>query len=226
MTRVPDRSASWTCIRAVPCRSRRCRRASRIALRARTRPSLRVRRASIPLRIHDLLLGQLLVEEGVLPLLGRQQLLLALQEGRVVAGPVEEPAAVELDDPGGQPLQEDPVVGDEDERAAVAEQERLPASGSTRCRGGWSARRAAGCRARRRGPGPAGRAASSPRRARRTGRRGRAHPGEDGIDPVVGRAGVMVRRRPAPRPPRRRPCRRAPRARPAAAGRSAGPAGG
>ena len=56
-----------------------------------------------PLADPDLLLGQLLVEEGVLPLLGREQLLLALEEGRVVAGPVVEPAAVELDDPGGQP---------------------------------------------------------------------------------------------------------------------------
>src|SRR5437899_2842781 len=52
MTRLPDRSASWTCIRAVPVRSRRCWRASRIALSARTRPSLRVRRASTPFRIH------------------------------------------------------------------------------------------------------------------------------------------------------------------------------
>ena len=56
-----------------------------------------------PLADPDLLLGQLLVEEGVLAGLGRQELLLALEEGRVVAGPVEEPAAVELDDPGGQP---------------------------------------------------------------------------------------------------------------------------
>ena len=96
------------------------------------------------------------------------------EEGGVVAGPVVEAAPVELDDPGGQPAQEHPVVGDEDQRARRSAGGSPPASGSTRCRGGWSARRAGGCRARRRGPGPAGRAASSPRRGPRTGRRGRA----------------------------------------------------
>ena len=70
----------------------------------------------------DLLLGQPLVEEGVLTLLGRQRRLLALEEGRVVARPVEEPAAVDLDDPRGQPAQERPVVGHEDERPAEPEQ--------------------------------------------------------------------------------------------------------
>ena len=112
-----------------------------------------------PLADPGLLLGQLLVEERLLLGLGGEQLLAPLQERRVVAGPVVEVAAVELDDPGGQPFQEDAVVGDEDERAAVAQQERSPASGSTRCRGGSSARRAAGC------PGSATRArASSTRR--------------------------------------------------------------
>ena len=72
-----------------------------------------------------LLLGQLLVEEVPLAGLGREQLLAPLQEGGVVARPVGEAAAIELDDPGGQPFQEDPVVGDEDDRAAVAQQERL-----------------------------------------------------------------------------------------------------
>ena len=51
----------------------------------------------------DLFLGQPLVEERGLPLLGREGGLLALEEGRVVARPVEEPAAVDLDDPGRQP---------------------------------------------------------------------------------------------------------------------------
>ena len=95
----------------------------------------------------------------------------------IVAGPVEEAAPVELDDPGGQPAQEHPVVGDEDQRRRRSAGGSPPASGSPRCRGGWSARRAGGCRARRRGPGPAGRAASSPRRGPRTGRRGRAPSG-------------------------------------------------
>ncbi len=73
----------------------------------------------------DLFLRQLLVEEGRLPLLGGEELLLALEERRVVAGPVVEAAAVELGDPGGQPAEERAVVGDEDQRAAVAEQEVL-----------------------------------------------------------------------------------------------------
>jgi hypothetical protein len=67
------------------------------------------------LRIHDLFLGQLLVEEVGLAGLGRQEFLLAPEEGGIVAGPVEEVPAVELDDPGGQPAQEHPVVGDEDQ---------------------------------------------------------------------------------------------------------------
>ena len=71
----------------------------------------------------DFLLRQPLVEQGVLPLLRREPLLLALHEGRVVARPVVELAPVEFHDPGGQPPQEDPVVGDEDQRAVVPEEE-------------------------------------------------------------------------------------------------------
>ena len=76
MTSVPDRSASWTCIRAVPCRSRRCWRASRIAFE-RPDPALVAGPPGLDaLADPDLLLGQLLVEEGVLALLGREQLVL------------------------------------------------------------------------------------------------------------------------------------------------------
>ena len=73
-----------------PAFSRRWWRASRIALRARTRPSFRVRRASTPFLIQDLFLRQPLVEERRLAGLGGEQLLATLEEGRVVAGPVEE----------------------------------------------------------------------------------------------------------------------------------------
>ena len=84
-----------------------------------------MRRASTPLRIHTSSWAELLVEEGPLLGLGGQDLVAPLEERRVVARPVVEPAAIELDDPGRQPLEEDPVVGDEDDRAAVAEQEGL-----------------------------------------------------------------------------------------------------
>ncbi len=50
-TILPERVASWMAMDAWPVRSRRARRSSRIALSARTRPSLRVRRALMPWRI-------------------------------------------------------------------------------------------------------------------------------------------------------------------------------
>ena len=49
-TSLPERSASWIWILAVPTLVRRARRSSRSACSARTRPSLRVRRALIPWR--------------------------------------------------------------------------------------------------------------------------------------------------------------------------------
>ena len=75
-------------------------------------------------------LGQPLVEELLLPGLGVQDLVAALEERRIVAGPVVELAAVELDDPRRQLFQEHPVVGDEDQGAAGTRQEGLePADG-------------------------------------------------------------------------------------------------
>ena len=79
----------------------------------------------MPLRIHTSSWASFLSKRACCRASAASELLAPLQERRVVAGPVVEPAAVELDDPGGQPLEEDPVVGDEDERAAVAEQEVL-----------------------------------------------------------------------------------------------------
>ena len=125
MTMVPDRSASCTCIRAVPWRSRRLRAGLAHRLQGPDAALVAGPAGLDPLADPGLLLGQLLVEEGVLAGLGRQELLLALEEGGVVAGPVEEAAPVELDDPGGQPAQEHPVVGDEDQRAPVAQEEVL-----------------------------------------------------------------------------------------------------
>ena len=73
----------------------------------------------------DLLLGQLLVELGGLGGFGRQDRLFARGEGVVVAHPVDQPAAVELDDPRGQLAEEDAVVRHEDQRAAIAQQKIL-----------------------------------------------------------------------------------------------------
>ena len=72
-----------------------------------------------------LFLGQLLVELLVGDRLVGQPLFLLAQERRVVARPRREAAAIELDDPRGQPLEERAVVGDEEHRAGVVGQERL-----------------------------------------------------------------------------------------------------
>ena len=75
-------------------------------------------------------LGQPLVKELLLPGLGVQDLIAALEERRIVAGPVVELAAVELDDSRGQLFQKHPVVGDEDQGAAGTRQKSLePADG-------------------------------------------------------------------------------------------------
>ena len=70
-----------------------------------------------------LLLGQPLVEEGILLLLGGEGLFLALQEGVVVARPVKYAAAIDLEDPRRQPAEERPIVGHEQERPIPAPQE-------------------------------------------------------------------------------------------------------
>ena len=67
-----------------------------------------------------LLLGQLLVELLLLQRLVREPLVLLAQERVVVARPRRQPAAIELDDPRRQPLEERAVVGDEQHRAGVS----------------------------------------------------------------------------------------------------------
>ena len=51
--------------------------------------------------------------------LAREPFLLLAQEGLIVAGPGGQRAAIELDDPGRQPLQERAIVRDEDDRTGV-----------------------------------------------------------------------------------------------------------
>ncbi len=73
----------------------------------------------------DLFLGQFLVEVGVEFFLGVEHGLLAFQVAAVVARPVGEPAALQVEDAGGQALQEHAVMGDEQQCATEAEQEFL-----------------------------------------------------------------------------------------------------
>ena len=77
----------------------------------------------MPVRIQTSLLGQFLVEFGPLLGFGLEGRLLAPQVGFVVARPACQPAAIELDDPRGQLAQEDPVVGNEQDRARMSHQE-------------------------------------------------------------------------------------------------------
>ena len=72
-----------------------------------------------------------------------ERFLLAPKERRVVARPRRQPAAVQLDDPRRQRLQEHAVVRDEQRRCPRSRRETLRATASFRCRDDWSARRAA-----------------------------------------------------------------------------------
>ncbi len=69
------------------------------------------------------LLGQPLVELRILDGLGRQPLLLALEKRRVVSRPRGQPAAIEFDDAGRQPLQEHTVVRHEQHGAGIVREE-------------------------------------------------------------------------------------------------------
>jgi len=78
-----------------------------------------------PLTEPGFFLGELLVELRPLHGLAGQPFLLLADEGRIVTWPRREPAAIELDDPGREPLEKGAVVGDEDHRAGIFEQEGL-----------------------------------------------------------------------------------------------------
>ena len=114
---------------AVPARSRRARRSSRSACSARTRPSLRVRRALIPLRIQVSSCASFL-SNSARCLASASSSPFAARRTCRSRSPSRQPPAVEFDDPGGQLAEEDAVVRDEQQRPAVAEQELLePADG-------------------------------------------------------------------------------------------------
>ena len=92
---------------------------------ARTRPSLRVRRALTPRRIQVSSRFTSLVEPGILRRFDLEELLLAADVAPVVAGKGDQPAPVDLQDTRRQALQEGPVVGDEKHRLHEAQEELL-----------------------------------------------------------------------------------------------------
>ena len=124
-TSLPDCSACSTCRRTLPICSRRAARSARIASSALTRPSfLRPPRLDALAHPH-FLFGELLVELVREHLLVGERLFLAPQVGGVVARPRRQLAAIELDDPRRQPLEERAVVGDEHHGAFVLGEKAL-----------------------------------------------------------------------------------------------------
>ena len=71
----------------------------------------------------NLLLSQLLVEQGLVLSFDFECRFFPLEERCVITRPVEQPAAIDLDDAVRELAQEDAIVRDEDQRAAVADQE-------------------------------------------------------------------------------------------------------
>ena len=110
---------------------------------------------------------------------------------RVVALERDAPAAVELEDPAGDVVEEVPVVRDRDDGALVVGEEALEPDRPTRRRGGSSARRAAAGRATRAAAGRARRAGA--RRPTASSRRGRLPAGA--ARPSRGRACASSSRR-------------------------------
>ena len=133
----------------------------------------------------DLFLGQLLVELGPLPGLGLQHGLLAAQIGLVVARPARQPAAVEVENARGQLAQQHAGRASRIASPRRSAAETLPASGSRRCRGDWSARPAAGCPGCTPGPWPAARGVSCRPKASPLRRPAAAHARKDRLDLLV-----------------------------------------
>ncbi len=95
-----------------------------------------------------LFLLELLVEPLELARLGVERVGLLLEVQRVAPRPRRQAAAIELDDARRQRREERAIVRHEEQRAGEAVAGSPRASGSRRCRDGWSARRAAAGRAR------------------------------------------------------------------------------
>ena len=125
-TTCPERSDASACRRTRPICSRRAARSFRIAIKARTRPSsLRAARFD-SLAEPRLFLGELAcrISRSGRPRCASHSSFLT-QKSAVVAGPRCEASAIELDDAGGNLLQEDAIVRHKDHRARVVTEKRL-----------------------------------------------------------------------------------------------------
>ena len=109
-------------MRSAPGCSRRSRRWRRNCSSARDAALVPRPPRLDPLADPGFFLGQLLVEFGGLGGFDRQDRLFARGEGVEITHPVDQAAAVDLDDPRGQLAEEDAVVRHEDQRAAIAQQ--------------------------------------------------------------------------------------------------------
>ena len=111
---------------------------------------LRLRVPRLRARAHPLeLAGERAAPGRLLLLLDREPRLLLLEPGGVVALERQPLAAVELEDPAGDVVEEVAIVGDGDDGALVLPRGSARARRPTRHRGGSSARRAGAGRARR-----------------------------------------------------------------------------
>ena len=173
-------------------------------------PRLRLRVARLRARAHPLeLAGERAAPGRLLLLLDGEPRLLLLEPGGVVALERQPLAAVELEDPAGDVVEEVAIVGDGDDGALVRPRGSARATRPTRHRDGSSARRAGAGRAK---TGAAARARpGGARRPRASSRRGRpraaaARPSRDRASPRGstrrrGRSGPAPS--PAPRAARR-----------------------
>ena len=183
MTFWPSRSATGMTICAVcVCFSAALREQVLVALVARLGFGLpRPRRGRDPfLLARERALARLFLAAFLL-----QPLLLLHEPGRIVALVGNAAAAVELEDPAGDVVEEVAVVGDDQDRARIVAQMAFEPAHRSRRRDGWSARRAAAGRAARAAAGTAPRgAARRPRACRR-----RRRPAGSAARPSPGRPG-------------------------------------
>ena len=125
MTRLPERCPGCRVMVTPPGRSCRC-----AALGAHFQQGFEAALAAGAAGLDSLaepgfFNRQFFVEKPVLALFIGQAFLFALEKGRVIAAPVQQPAAVDFNDPAGQFLHQQPVMGDEQDGAAVFGQETL-----------------------------------------------------------------------------------------------------
>ena len=166
-TSLPERSPVSTVSLIGPRRSRRAARSSRSRSSRFTRPSLRVRRASTPLRIQTSSCAQNFSKRRVARSSAAVDVGLALLVHRVVAREqCAVDAAIELGDVRGHLVEEAPVVRDDD-AGAGSSAAALRASRCRRRRDGWWAHRAAAAPDRSRMPAPARRACARRPKLRR-----------------------------------------------------------